>query len=208
MNFKSLLVAAAALTALPFAAEAAVFYECTTNEPGEQITATLFDEEDIVVIYYVEAASGRVTNEVRMEPAVSGSGFRYTGRGLDFVGQGDDAYLTNGSASVSCWVTGVAVPGGNNQVGGGGGGGYDPQVGPFSGFSFGGNLRDGPGINFRDVGSTFEGQPLTLLTDSGIFFNGYSWWVVVLQNGQQAYQWGGIICAPGYQLAGVFNEGC
>ncbi|MEJ6388012.1 MliC family protein [Gymnodinialimonas ulvae] len=204
MHFKSLLVAAAALTALPFAAQANVNYQCSSNVASEQITATLFDEEDVVVVYYVQAATGLVTNEILMRPAPSGSGFRYTGQGLDFIGRGDEATFTDGSASVSCYVSSVDVPGGGQA----GGGGYDPQVGPFAGFSFGGNLRDGPGTNFRDVGSTFEGQPLTLLTDTGLFFNGYSWWVVVLQNGQQAYQWGGIICAPGYQLSGVFNEGC
>jgi hypothetical protein len=144
-----------------------------------------------------------VTNEITMWPAPSGSGFRYSGQGLDFIGQGDDAIFTDGTTSVSCYVAFVEEPGDA-----GAGGALGSPVGPYPGFSFGGNLRGGPGTNFADVGSTFEGQPLTLESDSGVYLNGYSWWVVRLQNGQQAYQWGGLLCAPGLQLAGIFNDGC
>ncbi len=81
-------------------------------------------------------------------------------------------------------------------------------AGNFPGFSFGGNLRAGPGTNTAGLGSTSNGQPLTLVSDTGVSFNGFTWWLVRLQNGQQAYQWGGLLCAPGHNLGGIFNDGC
>lgn len=88
------------------------------------------------------------------------------------------------------------------------GGAVGGLVGPFAGFSSGGNPPDGPGTNFADVGSTFNGQQLTLVTDTGVFFNGFSCWVGQRRNGQQACQWGGLPCSPGSELSGLSNDGC
>jgi hypothetical protein len=202
MKTKHLFAAAVAACTMPTWAHAVVEYACT-DQGGAEVYATLFDEEDVVVVRYVSFNTGQAVEE-RFNPAVSGSGFRYVSQnGSEFIGQGDTAILLSpGSPQVDCVVSRVIAPG-DGQAGG-----YDPQVGPFSGISLGGNLRDGPGLNFGAVGATNPGQPITLLTDSGIFFDGFSWWVVVLSNGQQAYQWGGLLCASGLQLAGVNNTAC
>lgn len=175
-------------------AQANVEYQCQSVQ-GVRIEATLFDEEDVVVARFI--GSDGLASEVLLQPAVSGSGFRYAGQGTEFRGRGDQATLDNGAVSVSCFVTAVTAPG-DPQPGGGG----------FGGFSFGGNLRAGPGTNFARVGGLAEGTPVTLLQDSGAFFNGYSFWLIQTPNGQQAYHWGGILCAPGQFLTGIFNDGC
>ncbi len=82
------------------------------------------------------------------------------------------------------------------------------SAGFLPGITFGGNLRSGPGANFPLAGNTQERQRVSLLQDSGIYFNGYSFWLIQLPNGQQAYQWGGLLCAPGFNATGIFNEGC
>ncbi len=62
-------------------------------------------------------------------------------------------------------------------IGGGqGGGGYG-----CPGHSFGGNLRKGPGVDWHSVGATLHRQALTLISDSSIHFNGYSFRMVRMQ---------------------------
>ena len=62
-------------------------------------------------------------------------------------------------------------------------------------FSWGGVLRQSPGLDAARVGSTYERQPITVLAQQSEYWNGYPWFKVVA-NGMQAYQWGGIICDP------------
>lgn len=197
------LTACAVFTVLPVLAAANVNYECGALN-GIGFSATYFEEEDVVGVDAKNLSNGQIERAV-LAPAVSGSGSRFydPSTGLDFVEHQGQAFLTMASGTqMNCFVTSVTEPGGAVA------GSYDPQIGPFPGFSFGGNLRDGPGTQFADIGSTFEGQQLILMTGTGLSHNGYDWWVVELPNGQQAYQWGGLLCAPGYQLAGVYNEGC
>lgn len=72
--------------------------------------------------------------------------------------------------------------------------------------SLGGNLRSGPGTAFPDIGDATAGTEITLLSDSGIPFNGYNWWEVGLPNGETAFQWGGVICAPSGGVAGILES--
>ena len=207
MKTKTLVTACAVGALAPMAALANITYDCGAAN-GIAFTATYFDEEDVIGVDARNLSNGQVQRSV-LSPAISGSGVRFfdPSTGLEWIEhQGTFRLFTASGTQVNCTQTGVTEPGGNAAAGGGGG--FDPQVGPFPGFSFGGNLRGGPGTNFADVGSTVERQPLTLVSDTGVFFNGFSWWVVQLQNGQQAYQWGGLLCAPGLELSGIFNDGC
>ncbi|MEJ6388010.1 hypothetical protein [Gymnodinialimonas ulvae] len=72
--------------------------------------------------------------------------------------------------------------------------------------SLGGNLRSGPGTAFPDIGDAAAGTEITLITDSGIPFNGYNWWEVGLPNGETAFHWGGVICAPSGGVAGILES--
>ena len=212
-------LAAVALAMTSTMASANVEYECGELD-GVLLSAIYFDEEDLVEVIGVNLAGERRSEIFR--PAISGSGARYVSAQGDaeFIEHQGRAFLAFDGLQLDCTVFAITEPGGGTTFFGGNGGGgagdaFDnfgnpiPQnVGPFNGFSFGGNLRAGPGTNFADVGSTFNGQQLTLLNDTGVYFNGYSWWIVQLQNGQQAHQWGGLLCSPGNLLVGVFNDGC
>ncbi|MEP0943851.1 MAG: lysozyme inhibitor LprI family protein [Rhizobiaceae bacterium] len=66
--------------------------------------------------------------------------------------------------------------------------------------SWGGKLRSGAGTEFSQVGSLKEGEPVSLVENTGVIFNGFPWFKILYQNpanGQmnEAYQWGGILCA-------------
>lgn len=206
MKFIPLLGAFAATMTISTAVHANVEYDC-----GEYNNAlysiTYFDEEDVAEIRAVDLAGQ--TASALMRPAPSGSGSRYVSEtGLtEFVEHQGNAFLFVQGVQLNCTVFAITEPGGPTVFPG------NPPIPPqgggvFAGFSFGGNLRAGPGTNFADVGSTFNGQQLTLISDTGVNLNGYNWWVVQLQNGQQAHQWGGLLCAPQFFLNGIFNDGC
>ncbi len=76
---------------------------------------------------------------------------------------------------------------------------------PVSAGSWGGVIRSGPGMSFAQLGSTAEGDPLTLLEEAGHQMNSYPWFRVRYGNGQIGYQWGGIICAVQTPISGTFG---
>ena len=80
------------------------------------------------------------------------------------------------------------------------GGGINRQ-----GRSLGGNMRSGPGTNYDKVAGLPEGTPVTILSDSGVRFDGYNWFEVVLDNGMRGFQWGGIMCSNGDRLNGIYS---
>jgi len=191
----------AAFGSLIFAAsaQANTEYDCGSHD-GIGIRATYFEEEDVVGADVTQLATGQQRRLI-LQPAVSGSGIRYAdpGSGVEFIEHQGQAFFIAEGVQLSCRVVATSTPGGGT---------IGVPVQSFAGFSFGGNLRAGPGVQFQDVGSLPEGTPVTLIEDSGQFFNGFSFWLIQMPNGQQAYHWGGILCAPGFDLPGVFNDGC
>ncbi len=75
-----------------------------------------------------------------------------------------------------------------------------------NGFSFGGKLRSGPGTMFSQAASVREGSPITIVSNSGVDFEGYDWFEIKTENGQRGFQWGGLICARGERLRGTVQE--
>ncbi len=76
----------------------------------------------------------------------------------------------------------------------------------LQGYSLGGKLRGGPGTNFSQTGSLKEGTGITILTNTGVRFDGYDWFEVVTDRGVRGYQWGGIMCSNGVRLDGIYAE--
>lgn len=74
-----------------------------------------------------------------------------------------------------------------------------------AGRSLGGRLRTGPGTSFEVAGSLAEGTPVTIVTNSGVRFDGYDWFEIRTGDGASAYQWGGIMCSETQQIAGVYD---
>ncbi|SNZ19332.1 MliC family protein [Cohaesibacter gelatinilyticus] len=66
---------------------------------------------------------------------------------------------------------------------------------PQSGYSYGGKVRSGPGMGFRQVGSLREGDPIVILNGTGSMMNGYEWFEIRYRNGRRGFQWGGIMCS-------------
>ncbi|NVK35990.1 MAG: MliC family protein [Rhodobacteraceae bacterium] len=66
---------------------------------------------------------------------------------------------------------------------------------PQSGYSYGGKVRSGPGMNFRQIGSLYEGDPIVILNGTGAMMNDYEWFEIRYGDGQVGFQWGGLMCS-------------
>ncbi len=77
----------------------------------------------------------------------------------------------------------------------------------MTGRSLGGKLRAGPGTNYAQAGSTGLNSPLQIIRNTGVRFDGFDWFEVRTSAGQQAYQWGGIMCSNGSRITGIY-EAC
>ena len=76
---------------------------------------------------------------------------------------------------------------------------------PVAAGSWGGVLRDGPGQQFRKIGSLQESEPVTLMARSDVVENGFPWFKITTQKGQTGYQWGGILCSTGAERPDIFK---
>lgn len=78
------------------------------------------------------------------------------------------------------------------------------QSGALTGFSYGGNLRTGPGGSYPSIAVLAEGDWLDIVENSGAFLDGYAWFYVRSARGE-GYQWGGIICSDASYIEGVYS---
>lgn len=79
----------------------------------------------------------------------------------------------------------------------------NPPEREFSARSWGGVVRDGPGMQYRRLGSLSEGEPVHILENSGVMMNGYPWFRIRYRRNRYGYQWGGIMCATDYVRPGL-----
>lgn len=66
---------------------------------------------------------------------------------------------------------------------------------PQPGYSYGGKVRSGPGMQYSQVGSLREGDSILILNGTGSMMNGYEWFEIRYGNGRNGFQWGGIMCS-------------
>ena len=71
--------------------------------------------------------------------------------------------------------------------------------------SWGGILRDGPGRNYRQIGSLKEGEPVTLMGRNDVLEDGFPWFKLVTRSGKTGYQWGGILCSTGAERPDLYK---
>lgn len=71
------------------------------------------------------------------------------------------------------------------------------------GRALGGRMRAEPGMGGAAVTSLAEGTRVTITHGTPEWMNGYLWYGVEA-NGRRGYVWGGILCAPGQNLPGMF----
>ncbi len=80
------------------------------------------------------------------------------------------------------------------------------NTGSFPAKSWGGVVRDGPGMEHRKVASLAEGDSITVEQSTGVEMNGYPWFKIRFADNRSGYQWGGIICPIGKEMPGTFQK--
>jgi hypothetical protein len=196
------------------------------------IRITLIEGTDAAIAEFISTDTAtEAADPVTMRAEPGGDGLAYSAGDLVLGGTSDAPELTAGGTTLPCAVAGVeqpAVPAEQpaeiieepevaeapvQEVAP-----EDPQapivqeapapevLGAIAAISLGGNLRSGPGTDFEDIGGLDEGTAITLQADTGVAFNGYNWWEIVLPNGSVAFQWGGVICVPGGGVANVIED--
>ncbi|MDN3646346.1 MliC family protein [Pontixanthobacter aestiaquae] len=183
----------------------------------------LGDADALVVISSENSANASVqisvTHDGGMEGEVSvidmrqipaASGMKYAGLGYVFHAKGPEGILETEAGSTTCRFAGEEAP---DEMSGSGDEETDAYAESQSleapATSWGGIVRAGPGMEFDRVTSLREGDPVTLLVDTGEEMNGYRWFMIRLSDGTEAYQWGGILCTEAPQIDGTFaGEGC
>lgn len=79
------------------------------------------------------------------------------------------------------------------------------QSGITLGFSYGGALHDGPGPERGEMGSLLASDWLEIVEDTGIWLDGYKWFLVETPIGT-GYHWGGNFCTEGEDvIEGVYG---
>lgn len=76
----------------------------------------------------------------------------------------------------------------------------------FAAKSWGGVVRSGPGMEFKQVASLKEGEKITVIEDAGTEMNGYRWFKIRFGANRVGYHWGGILCPIGKPVAGAFQS--
>jgi hypothetical protein len=79
----------------------------------------------------------------------------------------------------------------------------DVQQFPAQGWSLGGKVRSGPGMNFRQSGSLGEFNRITVLRATGVIMGEYEWFEISYSGGRRGFQWGGILCLD-YPYQGAY----
>lgn len=80
------------------------------------------------------------------------------------------------------------------------------STGPFPAKSWGGVVRDGPGMEHKKLASLAEGDPITVEESTGVDMNGYPWFKIRFGKDRVGYQWGGIICPIGQEMPGTYEK--
>jgi len=80
---------------------------------------------------------------------------------------------------------------------------------PQNGQSYGGKVRSGPGMQYGQSGSLYQGDSILILSGAGVMMNGYEWFQVRYRNGVTGYHWGGSFTDVGggrWQEADVYGS--
>lgn len=196
-------LAALVLTGLATAAAASetTRFVCTAMGDGNySVYLAPETPDEAIAIYELGVDSGNTSSEITLVSALTDSGFRYVGEGIEFRGKSDVATLTDGAMQATCvvYMAGDEGPGAST---------VDAAAGPEGTtlLAMGGNLRSGPGTEHGVVGALLYGTPVALEEDTGVVWNGYTWFRIRRENGDTGYVWGGILCAPDGGVAGVLD---
>ena len=160
------------------------------------VTISANDPKNASAAYSIgsENAGSDNVDAVALTAEILDDGFKYKGIGIEFVGSNNLAFLIDAQAGVvvKCTIAQKASAGARTIN--------------LPGFSLGGKIRSGPGLNFEQIGSVFGTKPITIVKDSGIVMDGYGWFEIKLDSGETGFQWGGILCSAGDPIPGVYER--
>lgn len=77
---------------------------------------------------------------------------------------------------------------------------------PIEAGSWGGIVRNGPGMNHARIAILQEGDRVTLLYNTGVVWNDFPWFLIRLPDGRLGFQWGGILCHRATPVEGVYQR--
>ncbi len=188
----SVLAGVAFCTALNFnlANAAETLYVCDKGNPYVQVTVTpnkarvsLLIESETIDLPQKPSPD----NSLRYEAALGGNLWQV-------FRQGDQISMRlNGNPKKNC-IKDVAVAASTDQI-----------VSELGNFSLGGIVRAGPGMNYKKIDSLAYGEPVALFARSGQIMNGYEWFKISYSEGQEGYQWGGIMCSKSLHIVGLYD---
>lgn len=140
-------------------------------------------------------ANGGDSVSYPMEQVIAASGVKYAGVGFIFHSKGGKGILETGAGAVHCNFAGEET---DEQA--------ENEALNIEARSYGGKVRAGPGMEFDQIASLREGDAMTLLNNTGVAMNGYDWFFIRLPDGQEGYQWGGLLCSDALHVAGIYGD--
>lgn len=81
----------------------------------------------------------------------------------------------------------------------------DSHTFPIKAASWGGKVRNGPGMNHAHVDSLSEGEPVLLLARTVQIMNGYPWFEIEYRGNRRGFKWGGILCETTTPVRGLYQ---
>ncbi len=82
----------------------------------------------------------------------------------------------------------------------------DDYISTQGNFSLGGNVRSGPGTDFPASESLSYGEPVALVSRTGVMLDGYEWFEIEYSEGLRGFQWGGIMCSNALHIIGLYED--
>ena len=77
---------------------------------------------------------------------------------------------------------------------------------PLEAISWGGKVRSGPGLEYPQIGSLRDGEPIELLERTEVWMDGFVWFRILYQGNKVGYKFGGILCAFDDRIEGIETE--
>lgn len=180
-------------------------FVCSGMGDGDfTVTMSSDDSRNASVQYAINGydADASTSEPVALRRMPSGSGILYAGLGYIFRAKGYVGTLEVESGSVTCRFAGEGeADDGETDAA------AEMQSIDIAARSWGGKVRAGPGMAYDATTSLAEGDPVTVLVNTGVEMNGYEWFFIRLSDGSEGYQWGGILCTELPVVAGTFSEG-
>lgn len=192
---------ACGVAALSFAAPAYASvddqFTCDALGDGNYMVAISSQDSSKATAQYTlsgEYAGEGQTIVTPMQQVIAGSGARYAGLGLIFHAKGNSGILQTAAGTVNCSFVGEQTDETAAE-----------EALNIPARSYGGKVRAGPGMDFAQIASLQEGDPVTLLANTGKAMGGYDWFMIRLASGETGYQWGGILCSDALHPPGIFG---